>query len=84
MSLGEQLRAARTAAAMTVDDVAAATRMRASVLAALEDDDLAVLGPEVYARGHLRTIATVIGLDPDAVLEQYAAQAEASNPEAIP
>lgn len=84
MTLGEQLRTARTTSGMTVDDVAAATRVRASVLAALEDDDLAVLGPAVYARGHLRTIATVIGLDPDAVLAQYAVQAEASSPEAIP
>ena len=68
MTLGADLRAARVASGMSIEDVASATRVRASVIAAVESDDLAVLGPEVYARGHLRTIATVIGLDPDAVV----------------
>ena len=54
MTLGAELRSARTAAGMSIDDVASATRVRASVIAAIEDDDFAVLGPEVYARGHLR------------------------------
>lgn len=72
MTLGAELRAAREAVGMSLDDVAAATRVRASVIAAVEDDDFAVLGPDVYARGHLRTIATVVGLDGDDVVARYA------------
>ena len=71
MTLGAELRSARMACGMSIDDVAAATRVRASVISAVEADDLAVLGPEVYARGHLRTIASVIGLDPQAVLARF-------------
>ena len=78
MTLGADLRAARIASGMSIDDVAAATRMRASVIAAIEDDDLAVLGPDVYARGHLRTIAGVIGLDPEAVVARYSEPGPAS------
>lgn len=71
MTLGAELRAAREASGLSIDDVAAATRVRASVIAAIEEDDFAILGPPVYARGHLRTIAGVVGLDPEAVLARY-------------
>lgn len=71
LTLGTQLAAARAESGLSLDDVALATRVRASVIFALECDDFSVLGPQVYAKGHLRTIANVIGLDPDLVVESF-------------
>lgn len=84
MTLDEELTAARIAAGLSLDDLAAATRVRASVLAATESGDFSVLGPEVYARGHLRTIATVIGLDPDYVVERFMSGAGTAGQESSP
>jgi cytoskeleton protein RodZ len=84
VTLGAELAAARAAAGMSIEDLAAVTRMRASVLAAVEGDDFEVLGPMVYARGHLRTIATVINLDPDYVIERFVSGAETTSQEHSP
>lgn len=56
---------------MTLEDVAGTTKIRASILAAMEADDFSHCGGDVYARGQLRSIAVVVGLDPDAVVESF-------------
>jgi cytoskeletal protein RodZ len=63
VAIGPEIAAARTAAGLSLDDVAAATRVRASVLERIERDDFSFCGGDVYARGHLRAIATVVGGD---------------------
>lgn len=71
MSAGAMMRAARESAGMSLDDVASATKVRASILAAMEQDDFSHCGGDVYARGQLRSIAAVIGLDPDDLVLAY-------------
>ena len=71
MSAGQMLRAARDARGLTLDDVAQATKLRASILAAMEDDDFSHCGGLVYARGQLRSIAPVLGLDPEALVDAF-------------
>lgn len=71
MSLGSELSAARRASGLTVDDVAAASRLRPSIVTAIEQDDFAPCGGDVYARGHVRTIAAIVGLDPDAMASRF-------------
>jgi cytoskeletal protein RodZ len=71
MSAGQMLAAAREAAGLSLDDVAHATKLRASILAAMEDDDFSHCGGTVYARGQLRTIAPVVGLDPDELVAAF-------------
>lgn len=71
MSAGQMLAAARAAHGMTLDDLAQVTKLRASILAAMEDDDFSHCGGLVYARGQLRAIAPVLGLDPDDLLEAF-------------
>jgi cytoskeletal protein RodZ len=56
---------------LSVEDVAAETRIRATVVRAIERDDYAPCGGEVYARGHLRAIAHVVGADADAVVHDF-------------
>ena len=64
MSAGQMLNAARTARGMSLEDLAQVTKLRASILAAMEDDDFSHCGGLVYARGQLRAMAPVLGLDP--------------------
>jgi hypothetical protein len=59
---------ARTAAGLSLDDLATTTRLRASILSAMEEDDFSLCGGDVYVKGHLRTIAPILGLDPDVLV----------------
>ena len=71
MSLGSELSAARRAAGLSVDAVAASSRLRSSIIIAIEADDFSPCGGDVYARGHVRTIAAIVGLDPDAMAQRF-------------
>lgn len=71
MSIGGDLAAAREAAGQTIDDVSRATRIRGELLRRIENDDFAGCGGAVYARGHLRSIATHLGLDPVPLVEEF-------------
>ena len=65
MGLGADIAAARIAADISIEDLAAATRVRAGILTAIEADDFSMCGGDVYARGHLRSIARVLKADGD-------------------
>jgi cytoskeleton protein RodZ len=71
VSVGHALRQARIAAGLTVDDVTNATRVRIAIVHAIEADDFAPCGGDVYARGHIRTLAKAVHLDPAPLLQQY-------------
>jgi cytoskeleton protein RodZ len=70
-TVGQTVARARAAAGLTVTQVAASTRVRAAVIEAIEKDDFRLCGGDVYARGHLKSIATAVGLDPAALAAQY-------------
>ncbi|MDX3529977.1 DUF4115 domain-containing protein [Streptomyces sp. ID05-39B] len=70
-SIGRALQQARIAAGLTVDDVSTATRVRIAIVHAIEADDFAPCGGDVYARGHIRTLARAVHLDPAQLMEQY-------------
>lgn len=71
MSAGSLIREARESAGLSLDDVAQVTKIRASILAAMEQDDFRHCGGDVYARGQLRSISEAVGLDPATVLDAY-------------
>ncbi|MBG0852073.1 helix-turn-helix domain-containing protein [Streptomyces spinoverrucosus] len=73
-SIGRALQQARIAAGLTVDDVSTATRVRIAIVHAIEADDFAPCGGDVYARGHIRTLAKHVHLDPAPLLAQYDAE----------
>jgi cytoskeletal protein RodZ len=73
-SIGRVLKDARLAAGLTVDEVSAATRVRIAILHAIEADDFAPCGGDVYARGHIRTLARAVHLDPAPLLARYDAE----------
>jgi cytoskeleton protein RodZ len=71
VSLGGILREARQAKGVTLEQAAAATRIRFRTLNALEEDLLAELPAPVYVRGYLRTYAHYLEVDSDGLVEAY-------------
>ena len=69
--VGPELAAARTRLALTVDQLAERTRIRPHVIESIEVDDFAPCGGDFYARGHLRTLARVLGVDAAPLLAAY-------------
>ncbi|WBO63449.1 helix-turn-helix domain-containing protein [Streptomyces camelliae] len=74
VSVGRALQQARIAAGLTVDDVSSATRVRIAIVHAIEADDFAPCGGDVYARGHIRTLAKAVHLDSAPLIAQYDAE----------
>ncbi|MDX6358019.1 MAG: hypothetical protein QOH37_1073, partial [Nocardioidaceae bacterium] len=69
--LGPQFAGARQRLGLTVDALAERTRIRPHVIEAIEVDDFSACGGDFYARGHLRTLARVLGVDVAPLLETY-------------
>jgi len=73
LGLGERLRSARKARALTLEQAASSIRLEASVLRALEDERYEVLGAAVFIRGHLKAYAKLLGLSEETVMTAYRA-----------
>ncbi|MGP3977933.1 helix-turn-helix domain-containing protein [Streptomyces sp. 8N114] len=69
--VGRALQQARIDARLTVEEISTSTRVRAPIVQAIEQDDYSRCGGDVYARGHIRTLARAVGLDGDALVAQY-------------
>jgi Helix-turn-helix domain len=69
--IGPDFAAARRRLGLSVDELADRTRIRPHVIEAIEVDDFSACGGDFYARGHLRTLARVLGLDVGPLLETY-------------
>lgn len=78
--IGEQLRAAREAAGLTLEEVAAATRIPQRHLATIEAGDFQALPARTYAVGFSRTYAKAVGLHDGDVAEAVRAELEAQEP----
>jgi cytoskeleton protein RodZ len=70
-ALGSAVAVARENAGLSIEQVAEATRIRATLIRAVEAGDFAPCGGHVYARGHLRAIAAVLDVDGAAFLADY-------------
>ncbi|MFY1679109.1 MULTISPECIES: helix-turn-helix domain-containing protein [unclassified Streptomyces] len=70
-TVGDALRRARVDSGRTVDDLSGATRVRVGIVRAIEADDFASCGGDVYARGHIRALARALGLDPEPLIERF-------------
>ena len=73
MGIGSELARARNAAGLTYAELAEKTRIRAALIEAVEREDFAACGGDVYARGHVKAIALALGLDPKPLLEELGA-----------
>jgi cytoskeleton protein RodZ len=68
---GTLLRAARLERGLSVQQCADRLRARTRQIEAIERDDFAPLGGDVYARGFLRSYADIVGVDPQEVLRLH-------------
>jgi hypothetical protein len=73
MKIGEALAARRGERGLSIEQVAASTRVRAEHLKWLEADEFARFAAPVYAKGCLRTYATFLALDADGLIGQMPA-----------
>jgi cytoskeleton protein RodZ len=82
--IGETLRKARGARGLTLAKVSEDTKIRARYLQALEAEDWDAMPAPAYARGFLRTYASYLGLDADALVEELRRGEPAAAPEPRP
>jgi cytoskeletal protein RodZ len=71
MSVGAAVAEARQRAELTVAQLSERTRIREGIIEAIERDDFSNCGGDFYLRGHLKSIASTLGLDPEAVIREY-------------
>lgn len=71
---GQRLRRAREAAGMTIEQLAAETRIPQRHIETIERGDFATLPSRTYATGFSRTYARAVGLDENDVLAQLRAE----------
>ena len=83
LPIGEVLRRTRTRQKMDIRTVEAQIKVRTKYLRALENEEWEVLPGPAYAKGFLRTYAQFLGLDGDALVDEYRRTVESSlGPEA--
>ena len=70
MSIGETLAEERQRAGLSVTQVSLQTRIRETVIRGMEADDFSLCGGNFYARGHIRSISRVIGIDPEPLVAE--------------
>src|ERR1700740_1814442 len=68
MTIGAELAAKRGERGLSIDQVAASTRLRPEYLRALEADEHSHFAAAVYLKGSLRTYAVFLDLDPDELI----------------
>src|SRR5580700_7127703 len=79
--IGARLRAARELKGLTMLQAAEKLHVDPRTLEALEAEDFAALGADVYVRGHLRRYAELIGESPGELQELYASSTQAARPD---
>jgi hypothetical protein len=74
VSIGDSLAEARRQAGLTITEVGQQTRIRESIIRGIEADDFSGCGGDFYARGHIRSIATAIGIPAEPLIREYDAE----------
>jgi len=68
---GERLRAARRKNDISIRDIAKELHLDEPKVRALEENNFSILGAPVFAKGHMRKYAQLVGVDIDDVLADY-------------
>jgi len=71
VTIGDALAAGRRQAGMTVTQVSQRTCIRETIIRGIERGDFSSCGGDFYARGHIRSIARAVGIDPEPLIEEY-------------
>ena len=71
MTLGEFLQKAREDAGFSVEELAHLVNLRPGLITSMESNDFLPCGGDTYARGHIRNISQIIGVDAQQLLAMY-------------
>jgi cytoskeletal protein RodZ len=71
VSIGDALAASRRQAGLTITQVSQRTCIRETIVRGIERGDYSACGGDFYARGHIRSIARAVGLDPEELIKEY-------------
>ena len=74
MTLGEFLQKAREDAGFSVEELAHLVNLRPGLITSMESNDFLPCGGDTYARGHIRNISQIIGIDAQQLLAMYNAE----------
>jgi cytoskeleton protein RodZ len=81
---GPRLKAERERRGLSSQKAADELHLDGWVIDALEADNYERIGPSVYAKGHLKRYAALLGLPPAEIIAGYESQAQAPKPPAAP
>ncbi len=71
MSIGDALASGRHQAGLTITQVSQRTCIRETIIRGIERGDFSGCGGDFYARGHIRSIAGAVGVNPEPLIEEY-------------
>src|SRR5437868_9682749 len=71
---GQMLREARERRGISLRQIANATKISVSVLEGLERNDISRLPGGIFGRAFVRSYAVEVGLDPEAIIQDFIAQ----------
>ncbi len=80
MSIGDTLAEARRQSGLTTTQVSQRTCIRETIIRGIERGDYSACGGDFYARGHIRSIAGAVGVDPEPLIREYDATHGAPRP----
>jgi cytoskeleton protein RodZ len=84
LAIGDVLKRSRTGQGIDIRTIEDQTKIRTKYLRALENEEWDVLPSHAYAKGFLRTYAQALGLDGDALVDEYRRQVESASPGTYP
>ena len=76
MDIGAELRNARKARKLSIEEIARVTKISPSVLRAIDRNDFDSVPGGLFTRGFLRAYAREVGLDPEEIVQLYRAEFE--------
>ena len=71
MSIGQTLSAARNRPVSPSHKSPSRTRIRQTLIRTIERDDFSLCGGNFYARGHIRSLSRIIGIDPNPLIPEF-------------
>jgi cytoskeletal protein RodZ len=81
---GEHLKREREMRGVTLEEVAAATRISPRFLEAIENEQWDRLPGGAFNRGFIRSVARYLGLDEESMVAEYALETKGLNQSAVP
>lgn len=76
MDIGAELRNARNARKLSIEEIARVTKISPSVLRAIDRNDFDNVPGGLFTRGFLRAYAREVGLDPEEMIQRYRTEFE--------